>query len=174
MDRKPQRRTAQPALPPAPAEPPGKPPDEPPAEPPAHWRVLDPSWQPQQPGFFVVMQVYGTPERVLAAVEQVARGTELVLQMGTAIELPASAWDQLPPKLLTPMQQAIVREDLRNTKRTLISQRLHISPNTITAYRTQIRRRFLTLPAEARPVWIETWLRRFPGNTPSPRRNPRR
>ncbi|HEU4323124.1 MAG TPA: hypothetical protein VFS21_08220 [Roseiflexaceae bacterium] len=164
------RRRAQPARPATPAPPPDEPPAEPPDEPPTPWRVLDPDWRPPQTSLLVVMQLYGMPEQVLAAIEQVAGRTDLVLQMETAIELPASAWDQLPPKLLTPVQQAIVREDLRNTKRTLISQKLHVSPNTITAYRTQIRRRLLGLPAHQRPVWVMAWLRRFPGNTPSPRR----
>ncbi len=174
MDRRTPRRAAQPAPPAAPTEPPDQLPDEPLEQPPARWRVLDPGWRPRQTGFFVVMQVYGTPELVIAAVEQLARGTDLVVQMDAAIELPASAWDQLPPRLLSPVQQAIVREDLRNTKRSLMSQRLHLSPNTITAYRTEIRKRLLGLPADQRPVWVETWLRRFPGTTPGPRRPTRR
>ncbi|HEU4321910.1 MAG TPA: hypothetical protein VFS21_02065 [Roseiflexaceae bacterium] len=68
----------------------------------------------------------------------------------------------------TEVQKEIVRADLRHTKRRLIAQQLCISPNTITAYRTSIRKKFLALPEEQRPVWVQAWLRHFPGAAHTP------
>ncbi|GAB4201568.1 MAG: hypothetical protein OHK0022_23750 [Roseiflexaceae bacterium] len=165
------RRTAQPDHSPAPPETPAQPPAEAPAQPPAEasaqppepLRFLDANWQPAKDGFFIIVQVHGTPEQAVTAVERLGQCRNIILQMDTVIELPASAWDQLPQRMLTTVQQAIVREDLRNTKRKVIAEKLNIGVNTITAYRHRIRQQFFSLPEDQRPIWVQTWLRRFPG-----------
>ncbi|HEU4328235.1 MAG TPA: hypothetical protein VFS21_34175 [Roseiflexaceae bacterium] len=122
-----------------------------------------PGLAPPLSTFFAVSRLFGAPDSVLYAVEQIARATDAVLQLDALVELPPDAWESLPPQLLNPVQQAIVREDLRHAKRRLIAQKLHISPNTVTAYRTIIRKKLLRLPTQGRPVWMLVWLRRFPG-----------
>ncbi|HEU4324856.1 MAG TPA: hypothetical protein VFS21_17050 [Roseiflexaceae bacterium] len=132
------------------------------------------SWQPPPDGFFATLQIFGSPEQVQRAVEQIAQTIDVVLNMDAATVLPADAWDQLPPRLLTAVQREIVREDLRHTKRSEMARSLCVSPNTITAYRTQIRKKFSALPPEQRPLWALVWLRRFPGRGAPRRRGPGR
>lgn len=121
--------------------------------------------------FSAILHLQGPEDRVIFYVEQLARIIPLMLNVDVSTMLPPDAWDHLPPRLLTTVQQGIVREDLRMTKRTLIAAALCISPNTITAYRTTIRKKFLSIPEEQRPLWMQIWLRRFPGDKRLPRRN---
>ncbi|HEU4327762.1 MAG TPA: hypothetical protein VFS21_31790 [Roseiflexaceae bacterium] len=123
-----------------------------------------------RPDFSAIVRLQGPEDRVIFYVEQLARTIPVTLNVDISTTLPSDAWDHLPPRFLTAVQQGIVREDLRMTKRTLIAAALFISPNTITAYRTTIRKKFLTIPEEQRPLWMHIWLRRFPGNKVAPRR----
>ncbi|GAB4215394.1 MAG: hypothetical protein OHK0022_55270 [Roseiflexaceae bacterium] len=121
------------------------------------------SWKPEPGSTYTIVQFHGADEGVMRLIEQLGSSAMLVVQIDAGVTMPPDAWDHLPPRMLTPTQQAIVREDLRGTKRTLIAQTFHISPATITAYRTTIRKKFLGIPPEQRPVWMQIWLRYFPG-----------
>ncbi|GAB4208405.1 MAG: hypothetical protein OHK0022_37900 [Roseiflexaceae bacterium] len=128
------------------------------------------SWKPEPGSTYAIVQFHGSDERLMRMVEQLGSTATIVLHIDASATMPSDAWDHLPPYFLTPMQQAIVREDLRGTKRTLIAQTFHISPATITSYRTTIRKKFLSIPAEQRPLWMQIWLRYFPGMKSFPAR----
>ncbi len=123
-----------------------------------------------RPEFSAIVRLQGPEDRVIFYVEQLAHTIPVTLSIDISTTLPPDAWEHLPPRFLTAVQQGIVREDLRMTKRTLIAAALCISPNTITAYRTTIRKKFLSIPEEQRPLWMHIWLRRFPGSRGTPRR----
>ncbi|HEU4323871.1 MAG TPA: hypothetical protein VFS21_12050 [Roseiflexaceae bacterium] len=105
----------------------------------------------------------GPQELLIPQLEQLGRSAALTLHLDASALMPADAWEQVPLNLLTTAELAIIREDLRLTKRGPMADQLHLSPRTITAYRTTIRRKLLTIPAEQRPLWALAWLRRFPG-----------
>ncbi|GAB4108519.1 MAG: hypothetical protein OHK0022_60000 [Roseiflexaceae bacterium] len=121
------------------------------------------TWKPEPGSTYTIVQFHGTDHQLMHMVEQIGSSATIVLHIDASVTMPPDAWDHLPPHFLTPMQQTIVREDLRGTKRNLIAQTFHISPATVTAYRTAIRKKFLSLPPEERPLWMQIWLRSFPG-----------
>ncbi|GAB4207755.1 MAG: hypothetical protein OHK0022_36380 [Roseiflexaceae bacterium] len=129
---------------------------------PGHRIVLD-NWQPEPGHICAIIEIHGTEDQILSAIEQLGRSIDVILHIDANAIMPPDAWEHLPPRFLTPTQQAIVREDLRHTKRNLMARTLNISRHTITAYRTIIRRKFLGLPLEERPIWMQLWLRYFPG-----------
>ncbi|GAB4210383.1 MAG: hypothetical protein OHK0022_43260 [Roseiflexaceae bacterium] len=98
-------------------------------------RMLFPTtWHPPADAFFAVVFFYGPQEQVMQRVEEFTRSQpHVVLHFDPTMELPSDAWDRLPPRFLTNIQQAVVREDLRGTKREVIAEKLIISPNTGTS-----------------------------------------
>ncbi|GAB4201440.1 MAG: hypothetical protein OHK0022_23510 [Roseiflexaceae bacterium] len=121
------------------------------------------TWQPEPGTLYTIIQFQGTEDQVQCVVQQISHTTAVVLHIDASATMPPDAWERLPRGLLSASQQALVREDLRHTKREDIAVILHLSPQTITTYRTTIRRKFLTIPAEERPLWMQIWLRYFPG-----------
>ncbi|GAB4201895.1 MAG: hypothetical protein OHK0022_24390 [Roseiflexaceae bacterium] len=134
---------------------------------PAHSRNSHPmypdTWQPEPGTLYTIIQFQGTEDQVQCVVQQISRTTAVVLHIDASATLTPDAWERLPRGFLSASQQALVREDLRHTKREDIAQTLHLSPQTITTYRTTIRKKFLSIPPEKRPTWMQIWLRYFPG-----------
>ncbi|GAB4198207.1 MAG: hypothetical protein OHK0022_17220 [Roseiflexaceae bacterium] len=126
------------------------------------------TWKPEPGSSYTVIHVHGNDDGVMRMVEQLGSTATIVVHIDASATMPPDAWDHLPPHFLTPTQQAIVREDLRGTKRTLMAQTFHLCPATITCYRTAIRKKFLSIPPEERPLWMQIWLRNFPGTKDFP------
>ncbi|GAB4108506.1 MAG: hypothetical protein OHK0022_59950 [Roseiflexaceae bacterium] len=131
------------------------------------------SWKPEPGSSYTIVQFHSFDQHAMRMVEQLGSTTTIVLHIDASVTMPPDAWDHLPAHFLTPTQQAIVREDLRGTKRTLIAQTFHISPATVTCYRTAIRRKFLSILPEKRPLWMQIWLRYFPGTKEFPAGQPK-
>ncbi len=86
---------------------------------------------------------------------------------GSEVIDPLPCLPDLPPEAqLTPREHAIVQHDLAGLRRRDISERLDITPSTITVYRRLIRKKLRLLPSGECPAAISVWLRRFPGHQP--------
>ncbi|GAB4216620.1 MAG: hypothetical protein OHK0022_57970 [Roseiflexaceae bacterium] len=129
--------------------------------------TADQTEQPAAPPQMMAMvQLHGSLERILAIVEEIAQNPKVEIELGDNEELPPEFWEQVPVRVLNATEQALVREDLRSIKSEQIARTLGISPSTISAHRTNIRRKFNIMPEHRRPAWVQAWLRRFPGSLP--------
>ncbi len=116
----------------------------------------------------VSLVVRASAQEIIALLELLVERGYIPQQWGREVVDPLPELEGLPPEFqLTPLEQAIVQHDLAGLRRQEISHKLDISPGTITVYRRLIRHKLRHLPPERRPSQIISWLRRFPGSTPS-------
>ncbi|GAB4201502.1 MAG: hypothetical protein OHK0022_23600 [Roseiflexaceae bacterium] len=135
---------------------------------------LDPHWRPPPNELYVLIELRGPEHLLIPGVQRMLRAMPLALRVEATTLLPPDAWEQLPLGLFSPLEKGIIQEDLRMTSRAGIAHKLSISVHTVTTYRTRIRQKLKTLPVDQRPVWIEIWLRRFPGYPRPGRSMPKR
>ncbi len=121
----------------------------------------------------VSLVVRASAEEIAAMLDLLAERGYIPQQWGREVVDPLPALEGLPPKVqLTPAEHAIIQHDLTGARRCDISQKLDLSPGTITVYRRAIRHKLRHLPPGNQPAAIRSWLRRFPGRQGTPRVQP--
>ncbi len=112
----------------------------------------------------VTLLIRATIEEITPMLDLLAERGYIQQEWGREVISPLPQLEGLPPESqLTPMEHAIVQHDLLGSPRRDISRALGITPETITIYRRNIRKKLRHLQPEQRPVPITNWLRRFPG-----------
>ena len=122
--------------------------------------------EPEPAELHALIQISGPQEAVAALIERLARHAAITVLAEGDLALPEDAGAELA-RPLTATERALVQHDLRGEPRRRIAERLGVTPGTITVYRRLIRLKLRAVPPERRPLWMQSWLRRFPGLAPS-------
>lgn len=118
----------------------------------------------------VTLTVSATSEEIVPMLDLLAERGYIPQQWGRAVIDPVSELEHLPPEVqLTAVEIALIQHDLAGLRRRDISQRLDVTPGTITVYRRLIRQKLGRVPADQLPPCVHNWLRRFPGNQKTPK-----
>ena len=113
--------------------------------------------------------IEGTPEEVAEALRLLHGLGELELSFGPEVQPLPPRWDAHPALArLTAVEREIVRLDLLYEPRRRIAQALELTVGTVTVYRRSIRAKLRAASADEYPAAIQRWLRRFPGQRPTP------